>query len=121
MKFLKKNFLLSLACFFVLIFPLISLSDSTVPVDSGVTITNPINSGDITTLVTAVLQGVVKIALPILALAIIYSGFLFVAAQGKPEDLDKARKSLLYTSIGAAILLGAYAIAELISETVKSL
>ncbi len=67
------------------------------------------------------LQGVLRIGIPILALAIIYCGFLFVQAQGKPDELTKAKDTLLYTLIGAAILLGSWAIAILISETVLAL
>ena len=59
--------------------------------------------------------------MPIIVLAIIYSGFLFVAAQGNSEKLGEAKKALLYTLVGAAILLGSLAIAELIKNTVLSL
>ena len=55
------------------------------------------------------------------ALAIIYCGFLFVSARGNTEKLTKAKEALLYTVIGAAILLGSWAIAIMISETVLSL
>jgi len=67
------------------------------------------------------LEGLLRIGIPIIALAIIYSGFLFVKAQGKPEEISKAKSALLYTLIGSAILLGSWAIAQLISNTVLSL
>lgn len=67
------------------------------------------------------LEGVLKVGIPIIALAIIYCGFLFVSAMGKPEALTKAKQALLYTLIGATILLGSWAIAQLISETVTGL
>jgi hypothetical protein len=54
-------------------------------------------------------------------LAIIYSGFLFVFARGNSEKLGKAKDALLYTLIGAAILLGSWAIAEMIQATVTGL
>ena len=69
-------------------------------------------------LIKTILEGVVKIGMPIIALAIIYAGFLFVAARGNTEKLTKAKDSLLYTLIGAALLLGAWTIAQLISDTV---
>jgi len=55
------------------------------------------------------------------ALAVIYSGFLFVFARGNSEKLGKAKDALLYTLIGAAILLGSWAIAEMIQATVTGL
>jgi hypothetical protein len=89
------------------------------PCETSGKICNPIPSvTSIPALIQTILIGVIKIGIPIIALALIYSGFLFVAAQGNSEKLETAKKSLLYTIIGAAILLGAWAIAILISETV---
>ena len=65
-----------------------------------------------------VLIAVIKIGIPVIALAIIYSGFLFVSAQGNSEKIKKAKDAILYSLIGAAILLGSWAIAQLISNTV---
>ncbi len=84
-------------------------------------ICNPINASSITELIQIILIGIFKIGMPIIALAIIYCGFLFVSAQGKPEAITKAKSALLYTLIGAAILLGSWALAKLISETVLAL
>jgi len=72
-------------------------------------------------LIKTILEAVIKIGIPIVALAIIYCGFLFVKAIGKPEEIKKAKDALLYTVIGAAILLGAWTIAQLISDTVIEL
>jgi len=71
--------------------------------------------------IKTILEGVIKIGIPIIALAIIYSGFLFVEARGNSEKITKAKDALIYTLIGAAILLGSWAIAQLISDTVLSL
>lgn len=85
-------------------------------------INNPIPSiTSIPDLIQTVLSGVIKIGIPVVALAIIYCGFLFVFARGNSEKLTKAREALLYTLIGAAILIGSWAIAQIISETVLNL
>jgi len=68
-----------------------------------------------------ILEGAIKIGIPIIALAIIYCGFLFVKARGNPEAIQKAKDSLMYTLIGAAILLGAWGIAQLVSNTILAL
>lgn len=52
---------------------------------------------------------------------LIYVGFLFVKAQGKEEELRDARRALLWTVIGALILLGSQAIAMGIKATVEAL
>ncbi len=84
-------------------------------------INNPISSDTINGLIKTLLEGALKIGIPIIALAIIYCGFLFVSARGNSEKIKEAKDALLYTVIGAAILLGSWAIAQLISNTVLSL
>ncbi len=72
-------------------------------------------------LVAAILDIVVKIGIPIAALFIIYSGFLFVTAQGSEDKIKEAKRSLLYAVIGTAILLGASVLANAIGSTIESL
>lgn len=92
------------------------------PSDIG-EIVNPLGSNNSTIMefIQNLLIGAIKIGMPIIALAIIYCGFLFVSARGNSEKVQKAKDALLYTVIGSAILLGSWAIAMLISETVLSL
>jgi len=63
-----------------------------------------------------------KVILPvgavIVVIMIIYSGFLFVTAQGNESKLGDAKKSFMYSVIGALILLGAWVIANAITGTV---
>lgn len=72
-------------------------------------------------LVEGLLRIVLTIGIPIVALAIIYAGFQFVAAQGNPTKLQEARRTLLYVLIGAAILLAAYVIAEAMVGTINAI
>lgn len=121
MKFFRKNWSQLAVLAFVIIGPIISFAQGNVPapLDASGKIVNPL--GNVTTVqgfIKTLLEGALKIGFPLIALAIIYSGFLFVAARGNSEKLTKARESLMYTLIGSAILLGAWAIAQLISETV---
>ncbi len=87
----------------------------------NVTIKNPIKSTSFIQLVKTILEGVIKIGIPFIALAIIYCGFLLVSAEGKPEEIKKAKSSLVYTLIGSALLLGAWTIVQILSETVRGL
>ena len=134
MYFIKKNWLkLVSLTYLLLILPTSNLFAGTYDPSSGLCpdgvtkinagqICNPIpNVTSIPGLIQLILTGAITIGIPIVALAVIYSGFLFVAARGNSEKLTKAKDSLLYTIIGAAILLGAWAIAQLISATVTGL
>jgi hypothetical protein len=52
---------------------------------------------------------------------LVYVGYLFVVAQGNDTKLSEAKQALLYTVIGALILLGAQAIAIGICQTTSAL
>lgn len=123
MNFLKKNWIKLFLLVFILL-PVVSFADGDISSCNPASgkICNPIPS--ITTipgLIYTILTGVLKVGIPIVALAVIYSGFLFVFAVGNSEKLSKAKDTFIYTLIGSAILLGSWAIAEMISETVTSL
>lgn len=125
MKFVKKNWYKLILVFYVFIIPIISFAEDNDGTASGVggKIVDPLNGEfpSISALIQTILEGVLKIGMPVIALAIIYCGFLFVKAQGKPEELNKAKSALTWTLVGAAILLGAWAIAKMISATVLAL
>ncbi len=126
MKFFNKSWQKFVFVAYSILLPAISLAgDNDTPPDPCLgKICNPLQGSGITSIpifIQRILEGALKIGIPLLALAIIYSGFLFVAARGNSEKLEKAKDSLLYTIIGGAILLGSWAIAELISTTVTSL
>lgn len=132
MKFFNKNLSKIIFSLYVFIMPIISFAqtggNSSTGGNSGCDPTkglcNPLAGNGIDSipaLIQKVLEGALKIGIPVIALAIIYSGFLFVFARGNSEKLGKAKNSLLYTLIGAAILLGSWAIAEMINVTITSL
>ena len=127
MILVKKNWVvvaILLALIFLPSFALAQDDDDDIS-DSGgsspAKILNPLGEngpGTVQEFIQKLLVGLLRIGIPIIALAIIYSGFLFVSARGNPESLKKAKETFVYTIIGAAILLGAWAIAELIADTV---
>lgn len=91
---------------------------------SAIQLTNPLAKGgvtDIPTLVKKLLEIVLKVGAPLIAVALIYSGYLFIAAQGNPEALKKAKQTFVWVVVGAGILLGAYVIAESIVGTVNAI
>jgi len=124
MKFIKKNWQKLVLVVYVLIIPVVSFANNPANSDSGQgKIVDPLNGKfpSISDLIETILTGALRIGMPVIVLAIVYCGFLFVKAQGKPEELKKAKDALLYTLIGAAVLLGSWAIAKMISATVLAL
>lgn len=82
---------------------------------------NPIEANEISELITLLLRSVSRVGAAVVVMAVIYSGFLFVKAQGDPGELEKAKKTLLWSVIGGVILLGAEALAAVISQTATGL
>ena len=85
------------------------------------TLQNPIKYDNFTDFVSAVIKAAVEVLMPFVVLAFIYSGFLFVKAQGKDDELTKAKSAIFWSVIGAFILLGAWGFAEIIGQTVSTI
>lgn len=72
-------------------------------------------------LVEGVTKTAVSVLMPFVVIAFIYSGFIFVKAQGKPDEIKKAKEAMLWSVVGAFILLGAWAFAKIIGTTVSTI
>jgi heme A synthase len=87
-----------------------------------VTLTNPLGSGaTLNSFVNDILKFVVRIGAIIVIFMLVYVGFLFVVARGESSKITTARNALLWTIVGALILLGAQAIAIGIQATVQAI
>ncbi len=86
-------------------------------------IQNPTNAGnDLMSVLSKLLSDVVMpIAAVLVVMYIIYAGFTFLTAQGKPAEIEKAKSRIFWALIGAGILLGASAIALFVKNTVEAL
>lgn len=82
---------------------------------------NPIKANSIGEFLTATTKAFITIAFPIVVLMIIYSGFLFVAAQGNEEKLKTAKRTIVWTIIGGLIVLAATVLVNVISGTVTQI
>lgn len=87
----------------------------------AVSIEGPLRFKTISEFVEGLLRAVVYIALPIISIFIVYAGFMFITAQGNTEKLAQARNNFLYVVIGAILILGAWAIAQLVGGTINEL
>ena len=83
---------------------------------------NPLKGGaTLSSFLKDILSFVVQIGTIAIILMLIYVGYKFVAAQGAPAKIEEAKKMLLWTIIGALVLLGAQAISAAIQATVTQL
>jgi hypothetical protein len=85
---------------------------------------NPLGGSGVNTIndfVKRLLDIVLTIGVPVVAVFIILAGFKFVTARGNPKKIEDAKDNLLGVMIGAAILLGAWVLANALGETVNEL
>ncbi len=83
---------------------------------------NPLGDTDsLPALLGKILDAAVIILTPLVVLMLVYSGFLFVKAQGNPEGLGEAKKTLMYVLIGAAIVLCAKGLSIFVQSTITCL
>ncbi|KKW24454.1 MAG: hypothetical protein UY70_C0001G0022 [Candidatus Kaiserbacteria bacterium GW2011_GWB1_52_6] len=84
---------------------------------------NPLdaNFSTIPKFIAGALKVMVEVALPIITLFFVYSGFLFIKAQGNTTELTTAKKNFIYVVIGALLILGAWIIATMIEATIGQL
>jgi len=82
---------------------------------------NPLKSTSISQFIGKIIDILLIFAQPIIVLFIMYSGYLFVTAQGNSEQISSARTALLWSVVGGVIVLGARVIIQVIEGTVGSL
>ncbi len=87
----------------------------------GAKLDNPIKFDSLGQLVTAIIDIIIQIAVPLAALFLIYSGYLFVSARGSDDDLKKAKSIFLWTLVGIAVLLGAKLLSGVIEGTIEQI
>lgn len=90
-------------------------------INIDIDVQNPISVNSVPQLIQKVLEILIKIGIPLLVVMIVYSGALYLLAMGNPKKIQDAHTMLIYTLIGGAILLGAWAIAQLIYATLIDL
>lgn len=106
----------------VRVFPLLVLTVvSFAYAQQGNALKNPLSFDTIPQFFSALLKALVMVALPIISLFIVYTGFLFVFARGNETQLKRAKLNFLYVMIGAVLILGAWLIANLLGNTVTQL
>jgi hypothetical protein len=107
---MNKNIKNSLLVGGLLLLPLTVLAQN-------IGIKNPIEIDTIGDLVTSIVRAVRYLILPFIVLAIMYSGWLYIAAQGNSKGLTKANNALKWTLIGSLIVLSAELISAIITNT----
>lgn len=97
------------------------LGQSYPPSPQGGLLENPLQSDSLVGFLTAILDVLLTLAIPIIVFFIIYAGFLYVTARGNENQITKAHQALLWSVVGGVIVLGAKLIIDVIQGTVEAL
>ena len=84
---------------------------------------NPLGGGtqSICGFLKNILNVVLAISIPFIVLFIIYAGFLFIAARGKPAELEKAKRNFLYVIVGTFVFLGCWVLGQVVANTINAI
>lgn len=110
----------------LMLVPIISLADQHNSIGDGssslgVSFQNPFGNTitSIPQFIGALVDLLINFGGVLVVFFLILSGFMFVLAVGRPEKISKARKVLMWTLIGAVVLIGSRVIAEVIRATLS--
>lgn len=87
---------------------------------AGAAFQNPLGNANLQSLVGIILTSIVRIGAVLCVFFLILSGFKFVTAQGNAGEIKNAKEMLKWTIIGGLITMGAFAISEIIKNTLCS-
>jgi len=85
----------------------------------GLTLTNPLGSDNIVVIINRVLNYLIYVSVPILAIMILVGGFQILAARDNPEKITSGRKTIMYAVIGFAIILISKGVALILLTILK--
>jgi lysylphosphatidylglycerol synthetase-like protein (DUF2156 family) len=70
----------------------------------------------IETFVKSIIQVLVTIAGLVAAGFFVWGGIGYITSSGNPETLDRSKKTLLYSAIGLAVVLGAFVLSNIVAD-----
>ncbi len=80
-------------------------------------------SGDVTkiqTFIQSVIQVLVTLAGLLSAGFFVWGGVGYITSSGNPESLDRSKKTIFYSAIGLAIVLGAFVLSNIVTQLAGS-
>ncbi len=66
------------------------------------------------------IQSVIQVMITLAGLVsvgfFVWGGFGYITSSGNPESLDRSKKTILYSAIGLAIVLGAFVLSNVVTQ-----
>jgi hypothetical protein len=70
----------------------------------------------IVSFIQAVVQVLITIAGSVAVGFFVWGGFGYITSTGHPENLDRSKKTILYSAVGLAVVLGAFVLSGIVSQ-----
>ncbi|MFA5933180.1 MAG: pilin [Microgenomates group bacterium] len=72
------------------------------------------------TFIQSIIQIFVTLAALVATAFLVWGGFRYMTSSGNPESLDVAKKTIMFSAIGLAIVLGAYVLSNIVTQVATS-
>lgn len=82
----------------------------------GISIRNPIGATSISQLLDRIIDYLILIGAPILAIMVLWGGFQILTAGGDPEKFSTGRKTITYAVVGYGVILISKGVSFIIRE-----
>lgn len=74
----------------------------------------------IVTFIQSIVQVLITIAGTVSVGFFVWGGFGYITSSGHPDALDRSKKTIFYSAIGLAIVLGAFVLSGIVSQLATS-
>jgi heme/copper-type cytochrome/quinol oxidase subunit 2 len=82
----------------------------------AVTLKNPIEAESFEALINSIINIIFMVGVIVAPIMFIVAGFFFLTAAGNPQQLEKAKKTMLWTAVGLFIILFAKGIISVLQS-----
>lgn len=82
----------------------------------AVQVPNPITKGDLGGVLSGVVNALLIFAAAVAVLFLIIGGFRYVVSTGNPDQVESAKKTILYAILGLIIIFVAYVLVTLLQD-----
>lgn len=106
-----RKFLGSFIIFIILLTPFVL---------QAATLTNPLATTDIRTVIGRLIQAMLGVTGSIALLMFIWGGFQWLISGGDPEKVKKGKETLKWSTFGIAMIVGAYMLVSTIVTALES-
>lgn len=85
----------------------------------GIELPNPLKVQNIADLLDRIVGFLQTIAIPIVAIMVIWGGFQMLFATGDPEKFKTGKKTIIYAAIGFAVILIAKGVTSIVKDLLQ--